>query len=528
MEYLLTAEEMRGCDREAVESGKVSGEGLMDRAALGVAKVVGKILGNARGKRIVVICGKGKNGGDGFGAAVYLGQMGAEVKVVLIGSSVEVSGDAKNFYDKAKSMSLEEAKIEVEEFEKVADSLDLDDCDLVVDAVLGTGLKNEPKDNARRAIAMMSETMTEVLSIDVPSGLDSNSGTVYEVSPRARATATMGYVKRGLIMNQGKEVAGEIYVVDIGMPSDLAALADVETRVVNAADVRDMFPRRKPETYKHAVGKVFALVGSVGLTGAGVMVGRSAMRAGAGSVVLGVPSELNQVYETQLTEVMTVPLPQTGDGSLSLAVLLQIQKNLEWADVLVVGPGLSRNQETSQLVAKVLRSHDGAMVIDADGLNAIADQPGILAETAADIVLTPHHGEFSRLTGFPVEDIAKNRIELARDYAKENKVTLVLKGSPTVVASKEGKVYVNTHGNPGMATAGMGDVLTGIIAAMVSQKLNPVDAAVAGVYLHSVAGDIAAESKGIYSLIATDVIEVLPQAFRRIEDGEPVEFQRIS
>ncbi len=528
MEYLLTAEEMRDCDREAIQSGKVTGEALMDRAALGVAKVAGKVLGTVRGKRIVVICGKGNNGGDGFGAAIYLGQLGAEVKVVLIGSSVEVTGDAKIFYDKARNMSPEQAKFEVQEFEKIADSLDLSEFDLVIDAVLGTGLKDEPRDNAKRAVDMMCQTLTPVLSVDIPSGLDSSTGVVYGASPKAKATATMGYVKRGLVMNDGKEASGIVYLVDIGIPSDLDATAGVQTMVVNASDVRNILPRRKPETYKHAVGKVFALVGSVGMTGAGIMVGRSAMRAGAGSVVLGVPSELNQVYESQLTEVMTVPLPQTGDGSLSLAVLLQIQKNLEWADVLVVGPGLSRNQETSQLVAKILRSHDGPMVIDADGLNAIADQSGILAGTTAEIILTPHHGEFSRLTGFSIEDIAKNRIEMARNYAGENKVTLVLKGSPTVIASKEGKVCINTHGNPGMATAGMGDVLTGIIAAMVSQKLKPIDAAIAGVYLHSIAGDVALESKGMYSLIATDVIETLPQAFRRIESGELVEFERIS
>lgn len=528
MEYLLTAEEMRECDREAIESRKVTGQALMDKASLGVAKVAGMILGDVRGKRIAVICGKGNNGGDGFGAAVYLGQMGAEVKVILTGSSVEVSGDAKVFYDKAKSMSSQHAKIEVEEFDRAVLSLSLNDYDLVVDAVLGTGLKDEPKDNAAKAIKLMADAFTPVLSIDVPSGIDSNNGTMYGSGLRASATATMGFPKRGLVMNDGKDNSGNIYVIDIGMPSELTALSKVETSVITAYDVRDRLPRRKAETYKHAVGKVFALVGSVGMTGAGIMVGRAAMRAGAGAVVLGVPSELNPIYEAQLIEVMTAPLPQTGDGSLSLAVLLQIQKNLEWADVLVIGPGLSRNQETAQMVAKVLRSHDGVTIVDADGLNAIADQPSILGETNAELILTPHHGEFSRLSGFSVEEIAKDRIEMARNFAKEKKVTLVLKGSPTVVATKDGKVFVSVHGNPGMATAGMGDVLTGMIAALVSQKLSPVDAALAGVYLHSVAGDLALGSKGMYSLIATDVIEMLPQAFRNIENGEPVEFQRIS
>ncbi|MCL5020456.1 MAG: NAD(P)H-hydrate dehydratase, partial [Bacteroidetes bacterium] len=264
------------------------------------------------------------------------------------------------------------------------------------------------------------------------------------------------------------------------------------------------------------------------LTGAGVLVGQAAMRAGAGAVVLGVPSELNAIFESKLTEVMTVPLPQTGDGSLSLAVLLQVQKNLEWADCVVMGPGLSRNHETAQLVYKLLRSNAGPMVVDADALNAIAELPDVLHDTKADIVMTPHHGEFSRLTKLSASEVAGDRIEAARRFAREYGVTLVLKGFPTVIASKDGKVFVNVHGNPGMATAGSGDVLTGIVAALLGQKLSPIDAAITGVYLHSIAGDIALASKGIYSLIASDIIDNLPHAFDEIERGEIIEFEKIS
>jgi NAD(P)H-hydrate epimerase len=528
MEHLLTAEEMKECDRETIENRKVSGESLMDKASLGAAKAASKMLGEVRGKQIAVLCGKGNNGGDGFGTSLYLGQMGASIKVYLLGSPDEITSDAKIFFDKLKQLSHGNAGVEILEFEKDADTISLDRFDLVIDAILGTGLSSEPKDAAKKAIDLMSKAASPILSIDVPSGIDSNKGTLYSSSTRAAATVTMGNIKRGLIMNDGKENSGKLFVANIGMPLDLEALKNVQTFVINCKDVKAMLPRRKAETYKHAVGKIFGLVGSTGLTGAGIMVGKAAMRAGAGAVVLGVPSELNAIYESQLIEVMTVPLPQTGDGTFSLAVLLQVQKNLEWADVLVVGPGISRNQETAQLVIKLIRSYDGAVVIDADALNAIADQPEILHETHAEIIMTPHHGEFSRLIKFSPAEIAENRIELARRYAKENNLTLVLKGSPTVIASKEGKVFVNVHGNPGMATAGTGDVLTGVIAAMLGQKLSPVDAAVAGVYIHSVAGDIALESKGVFSLIATDVIETLPNAFRKIENGEVVEFDKIS
>lgn len=528
MEYLLTSDEMRACDRESIESGKVSGEALMDRASLGIAKVAARLLGDVRGKRVAVLAGKGNNGGDGFGAAFYLSQMGARVNVFLVDKAEDISGDAKNFYDKLTHISRDQQKVDILPLDGDEGVVSLDDFSIVIDAVLGTGLAGAPKGGAQEAVDAMLSTSAPVLAADIPTGLNSNNGTLFSTASRAAATATMGSLKRGLLMNDGKEKCGKVFVVDIGMPPDLEALKRIDTFVVTCKDVKGILPRRGAETHKHAVGKIFGLVGSVGLTGAGVMVGQAAMRAGAGAVVLGVPSDLNPIFESKLTEVMTIPLPQTADGSLSLAVLLQVQKNLGWADALVIGPGISRNPETAQLVMKLIRSYDGTILVDADGLNAIADQPDVLQETHAELVLTPHHGEFSRLSKCSVEEIAKDRIELARKYARENKLTLVLKGSPTVVASKEGKVYVNVHGNPGMATAGTGDVLTGTIAAMLGQKLAPVDAAVAGVYLHSVSGDIAAESKGIYSLIATDVIENLPEAFRRIENGEMVEFEKIS
>jgi ADP-dependent NAD(P)H-hydrate dehydratase / NAD(P)H-hydrate epimerase len=526
MEHILTPDEMNACDREAIEGKNITGETLMDRASQGVSKVAAKLTGDPRGKKIAVLCGKGNNGGDGLGASYYLAQMGASVTIYLIGTVDEITGDPKIFLDKIKQLPSDHSNVEVLEFEK--SEINLDDFDLVIDAIFGTGLSSEPKDAAQKAIDMLSRTISRVLAVDVPSGINSSNGSVYTISPRAVATATMGFVKPGLIMNDGKDNSGKIFVVDIGMPSDLPSLDKSNTFIIGCRDVRRLLPSRKAETYKHSVGKIFGLVGSVGMTGAGVMVGQAAMRAGAGAVVLGIPSELNPIFETKLTEVMTVPLPQTRDGSLSLAVLLQVQKNLEWADVLVAGPGLSRNQETSQLLVKLLRGHAGKTVLDADALNAVADQPEVLLETHADIIMTPHHGEFSRLSRISTEEIARNRIEVARRYARERQVTLVLKGSPTVIASKDGRVFVNVHGNPGMATAGMGDVLTGVISAFFGQKLDPVDAAIAGVYLHSVAGDIALESKGMYSLMATDVIESLPAAFKKIQNGEVVEFEKIS
>ncbi len=527
MEYLLTSEEMKRCDKGAIESGAARSVDLMDKASLGVSKVASKILGDVQGKRIAVLCGKGNNGGDGLGAALYLAQMGASLVVYLLEKREDIKGDSRLFYEKLCEQRTLSKNIVIQEFDADTVGTSFDEFDLVIDAILGTGLSGEPTGLARNALDAIGNSTAAVLAVDIQSGLNADNGVAFSY-PHAVATATMAYAKRGLIMNQGSENTGKLYVIDIGMPKHLDTLQTVETFVVTQEDVKKLLPQRQKETHKHSVGKIFGLVGSVGLTGAGVLVGQAAMRTGAGAVVLGVPSGLNPILEAKLTEVMTVPLPQTADGSLSLAVMLQIQRNLEWADCLVLGPGLSRNQETEQLVYKVLRGYTGTVVLDADALNAVADQTNVLHETRANIVMTPHHGEFARLTKLSTSEIAKNRIELARQFAEEYGVTLVLKGSPTVIASKAGKVFVNVHGNPGMATAGSGDVLTGIIAALLGQKLSPVEAAICGVYLHSVAGDIAMESKGMYSLIASDIIEFLPNAFVKVIEGELIELEKIS
>jgi yjeF C-terminal region, hydroxyethylthiazole kinase-related len=400
--------------------------------------------------------------------------------------------------------------------------------DLLVDAIFGTGLGRPPEGEAKEAIEIMNLSKVPVLAVDVPSGIDATTGKLLGVAPKAMATATMAFPKRGLLMNEGRERSGHIYVVDIGMPNDLHALSVVNTAVTTCEDVAKIIPYRPMETHKSAVGKIFGFVGSAGLTGAGVMAGLSAMRSGAGAVVLGVPESLNEIFEIKLTEVMTLPLPETEMHTLSAGAFQKSFQYINWADVIIVGPGLSRHPETAKLVYELLENYDGTIVVDADALNAIADNPGVLKASKAELILTPHFGEFSRISRISTEDIPYNRIEYARKFAVENKVTLVLKGSPTVVATKEGAVLLNIHGNPGMATAGMGDVLTGIIAALAAQKVKPCKAAIAGVYLHSVAGDLARNDKGIHSLIATDVIEQIPNAFRKIIEMEINEFEKIN
>lgn len=525
---VLTADEMRKCDHETIEQGRVSGVTLMANASHGVARVAEILLGGTEGRKVAVFCGRGNNGGDGLGAALDLARHGAHVDVYLIGSEEEIKGDSLFFFKKLKRYARKSTGVGIFEFSKSKKDVEFGGYDLLIDSIFGTGLTRPPEGESKEAIGVMDNSGAPVLAVDIPSGIDANSGKVLEAAPKALATATMAFPKRGLLMNDGRERSGHIYVVDIGMPDDLRSLDNVDTSVITCEDVAKIIPHRPLETHKNAVGKIFGFVGSVGLTGAGTMAGLSAMRSGAGAVVLGVPESLNDIFEIKLTEVMTVPLPETKMRTLSLSAFHKSLQYINWADVLIVGPGLGRNKDTSRLVYQLLESYNGVIVVDADALNALADQPQVLKKSKAELILTPHFGEFSRITKISVDDIPYNRIEYARKFAVENKVTLVLKGSPTVVATKNGEVFLNVHGNPGMATAGMGDVLTGVIASLVAQKVKPSDAAIAGVYLHSVAGDLARNDKGIHSLIASDVIEQIPNAFKKTIEMEINEFEKIN
>jgi len=525
---VLTTDEMRKCDHETISQGRVSGETLMANAGHGVSRVGEILLGKVDGRRIAVFCGRGNNGGDGLGAALDFARKGANVDVYLLESEEEIKGDSLTFFKKLKRYASKSDGVTILDFSKSKKMVEFGEYDLLVDAIFGTGLGRPPEGEAKEAIEIMNLSKVPVLAVDVPSGIDATTGKLLGVAPKAMATATMAFPKRGLLMNEGRERSGHIYVVDIGMPNDLHALSVVNTAVTTCEDVAKIIPYRPMETHKSTVGKIFGFVGSAGLTGAGVMAGLSAMRSGAGAVVLGVPESLNEIFEIKLTEVMTLPLPETEMHTLSAGAFQKSFQYINWADVIIVGPGLSRHPETAKLVYELLENYDGTIVVDADALNAIADNPGVLKASKAELILTPHFGEFSRISRISTEDIPYNRIEYARRFAVENKVTLVLKGSPTVVATKEGAVLLNIHGNPGMATAGMGDVLTGIIAALAAQKVKPCKAAIAGVYLHSVAGDLARNDKGIHSLIATDVIEQIPNAFRKIIEMEINEFEKIN
>ena len=519
MDRVVTAAEMRQCDRTAIESVGIPSFILMENAGRAVSEEIAKTVCGVADKHVLIIAGKGNNGGDGFVAARHLSNSGAMVTVALLADPGLLSGDALANYAILEHMAKNQENIRLLRVEpgNIKDLASLPHVDIIVDAILGTGFSGELLDPLKSAIQWINNQDAFVVAIDIPSGIDADTGRC-TTAVRANLTVTMGLRKRGILLNEGRVHSGEIRVADISIPRFVFDQLDQGTFLISASDVASRLPRRPFNAHKHSVGKIFVLAGSPGFTGAAAMASMAAMRSGAGAVVLGIPKSLNSILEEKVTEVMTVPLSETSDGTLSLDAMTDMKPYREWADVLLVGPGLSRNSETQDLVQKLVREINRPMILDADGLNAFAGKPEIFLQHAkVPIVITPHAGELSRLLGIPVDEIETHRIDVARAAAKELDVVVLLKGAPSVVGIPSGDVYINSTGNPGMATAGAGDVLSGIIAALIGQGMKSEEAAFAGMYVHGVAGDRAASELGVRGMIATDILDRVPGVFMELD-----------
>ncbi|MBM3326375.1 MAG: NAD(P)H-hydrate dehydratase [Calditrichaeota bacterium] len=500
--------QMRECDRIAIEELGIPGIVLMESAARGAAKRARALLGGeVRSKSVAVVCGKGNNGGDGFAAARYLLGWGAEVKLFLLGRLDELHSDAKVNADIYRRLGG--SICECPETRDLK-HLKRTNCDLILDAILGTGASGELKGLFTEAIRILNASAVPILAIDIPSGVDGATGATRSIAVQANETVTFGLLKTGLLFPPGREHCGAVSVVDIGIPPAVVDRVGVDQYIIEPADVRAALPKRSPAAHKGDAGYVYILAGSPGLTGAAALAAESAMRCGAGLVIVGTPAGLNPILEAKLTEAMTEPLPETADGCLSPQAWTQIEKRLDWADAIAVGPGLGRDPQTAQLILRLLKNVQKPLIIDADGLYHLgADKEKF--NLPSNCVLTPHPGELSRLIGLSIPEIAADRMGIARKTAAEWRVVLHLKGAPSLTAAPDGRVIINSTGNAGMATGGSGDVLTGVIAALMAMGLNSFDAAWCGAYLHSRAGDLAAVKKGQFGMLAGDIINCLPE-----------------
>jgi NAD(P)H-hydrate epimerase len=497
LEPLPDAAEQRALDGWAIDQLGIPGVELMERAGTGLAEVVQELVPTGP---VVIVCGKGNNGGDGFVAARLLRTLGREVEVLLLADPGELRGDALAMYERLPGAPPERF-----------DAARLAGAAAVVDAILGTGFSGAPREPAAGAIeAINAAPGAIVVACDIPSGVDGSTGEIAGAAVRADATATFHAAKPGLWIAPGKWHAGTVTVIDIGIPPGGPvdpAIGLIGERVV------DGIPRRGAESTKFAAGNVLVCGGSVGLTGAPCLASEAAMRAGAGYVTALVPASLNQIFEARLLEVMTVPLADAG-GALRLGDVAPVLERAGRAGALVLGPGLGRSTGAQQFARALARAAPLPLLLDADGLNANAGKLEELAARPAATILTPHAGELARLLDTDSSSVNARRLHCAREAASGARAIVVLKGDDTIVAEPDGRVAVSRGGAPALATAGTGDVLSGVIGAFLAKRMEPFHAACAGVYVHVCAGRLAAAEIGPEGVIASDVIARLPAVLR--------------
>ncbi len=509
---VVTAAEMRKIDQHTIEGIGIPGIVLMETAGSEIVRTIEHHYPTAQ--HIGILVGKGNNGGDGLVIARQLAHAGCEVHIFLVSPPDSFTGEARTNLDIAYNLGLqiEETLTDVSTYVKSHK------CELLVDAIFGTGLHSDVREPISTIINEINNLHIPVLAVDLPSGLDADTGNPLGTCVQADRTVTIGLPKRGLLLQPGAELAGQLEIIDIGFPQQVIDAQKINVNWTTENEAANWLPLRTSDSHKGSYGRVLVIAGSTGMTGAAALTSEAALHVGAGLVTLAVPKSLNAILEVKLSEVMTLPLPETENGSLAESATQHI---LESADrnqsVLAIGPGLSQHPETVALVHQLIKENrakglDLRMVVDADGLNALAKAKELIPLLGEEAVITPHLGEMARLTDTPIPTLAADRITTAEEFAQNYGLTLVLKGAPTVTSNSNGEVWINPTGNPGMATAGMGDVLTGVIAGLIAQKVPSANAATLGVYLHGLAGDIAADTIGMHGLIAGDVLKTIPPA----------------
>jgi len=509
---VFTAAEMRELDRRAVADLGIASATLMENAGRGAAAALVELLpalgAPRRGARVAIVCGKGGNGGDGFVVARWLRRRGLRPLVLLAARVEDVTGDAA-----AKLAALGRAGVSPIVVEDAAQAAPhLADARVVVDALLGTGTRGAPTGLTAVLIESINASGRPVVALDIPSGLPADGGPPSGPAVRATATLTFAGLKYGLVQAPGLDFAGRVTVVPIGIP-EAEVGRGIRAWTIERADVAAHFPPRPRETHKGTYGYLLIVGGSLGKTGAAALAARAAMRAGGGLVATATAASQQPVVAGLVVESMTEPLPETAAGTVALAARERVLELARTRDAVALGPGLGLDAETQELARQLARDLDRPLVLDADALTAIAGRLELLRGAPAPRCLTPHPAEMARLLGASVADVQRDRVGAARGLATEYGVHVALKGATTVVAAADGRVFLNPTGNPGMASGGTGDVLTGIVGAFLARGMDASDALVAGVYLHGSAGDLAAARLGEESLIASDVIESLPDAF---------------
>lgn len=514
---IATPMQMNAMDSSSINNYGIPGILLMENAAMAVVSEAVYMMECRTNTIVTAVAGRGNNGGDAFAAARLLHCKGVDVKVYLLGTKDGISGDA------LFNLTLLE-KIDVPVFELMEDkdldilNGDINKSQLILDGIFGTGLSREVDGLAAKVIARMNASSKPILAIDIPSGIDGANGSIRGTCIKADTTVTFCMPKTGLVLNPGCDYVGRLVVAEIGIPPAVIDKQGILTEMIDARQVSRLIPTRRAESNKGDYGRVLIITGSTGMIGCGCLCSMAALRCGAGLVYTGVPGSLAGIYGAAAAEPVVLSLEDGGSGCLSAKSVGQILVHLERMNAAAIGPGLTASDEIRQVVEQIVENSRVPLVLDADALNVLSGNPMIFKKLVTEAVITPHPGEMARLTGLSIAEIQSDRIGTAARFAQEYGVTVVLKGNRTVIAMPDGRIYINPTGNAGMATAGAGDILAGMIAGLAAQGVPVCDAAVAGVYLHGLAGDEAASEVGKHGMVAGDILLHVPCAIKELTE----------
>lgn len=518
---LFLTKQVREVDSYAINRIGIPGIVLMENAAL---SIYDSVLQNYQGinifTKIGFVCGKGNNGGDGFAVARHFANNGFEVNVVYLGSENEMSEDCITNFRVLNQLSKENNKIKMKKFSSLRDLNHLKNCDIIFDAMLGSGMEGDLREPYKSIVKKLNNIDAYKIAVDIPTGLDSDKGSA-ETAFNCNLTITLGEFKSGLFFGDGYSFAGKVIKGDIGINNSFFDKYRVNKFLIEPEDALDFLPEKGKAEHKYSAGKVLTISGSAKLPGAAALSSTATLNIGAGASILAFPDSAKNLVHPKLSEVIVEPYYDDGKGFLSDQNINELHKRLEWADVVAIGSGMGRENETQNAVLKIIEERKfSRMVIDADAIFALS-QVDYKKLNLKDLVFTPHHGEFANLIGKKVSELKKDLIKFGNEFVKNTKAYLVLKGAPTIIFTpgQQGEIFINTSGNPGMAKFGTGDVLTGVLAGLIAQSKEIEKSIIAGVYIHSLAADLLLKDYTEYGYTAENIVNNLPFAIKFLRNS---------
>ncbi|MBN1970094.1 MAG: NAD(P)H-hydrate dehydratase [Candidatus Delongbacteria bacterium] len=507
---LFTAEEMRSIDEKAIEQGMKHAD-LMNNAADRVFEKVTELEPELKDKKILVVCGPGNNGGDAMLVAGKLDDAGYDVRMVVLSKKTLLKGEPKKISTKV-SKSIKDNSFISEYSETIMHGVDI-----IIDGIFGTGFNSNPEGVFYDMIEAMNNSGKRIYSIDIPSGIHGSTGFMEDIAVIATTTISLQFPKLGLFINDGYVHSGEVINVDIGIPEGLDSEIEEKRYITDLSDLKGKLKKRDLMVDKKDFGKVFNFAGSLATPGAAILSSMAALRCGTGLLKLGVPMNISAAIASVNPEIMTVPLPYNQPGYTSMNAEKDILKAYSWCDAVLAGPGLSVSMETKKVTKRLIsRNIDRPMVLDADALNVLSEGPDFIDRLGDQVVITPHNSEMARLAGTSKEFLLLDRINTCIQKAKDLDCYVVLKGTPTIVSSPKGEIFIHVNKNPGMAVGGSGDLLAGILVSFLGQKIAVPDAILLALYVHKIAGDLATEKYGENSVLPTDMLKEIPHAIKQI------------